>query len=102
MSDLAVIQTYASLRPTGGNWGVPTLLSGPNDKGGVFVAGDPAGTFVVSWNDSAGNVEAVTSSPGGGFGPSTSVGAAPTRQLIVIPGRAVLWTAAGLSTKPLN
>ena len=94
--------TYASLRPTGGTWGVPTLLSGPNDKGGVCVAGDPAGTFVVSWNDSAGNVEAATSSPGGGFGPSTSVGAAPTRQLIVIPGRAVLWTAAGLSTKPLN
>jgi hypothetical protein len=94
--------TYASLRPTGGTWGVPTLLSGPNDKGGVCVAGDPAGTFVVSWNDSAGNVEAATSSPGGGFGPSTPVGAAPTRQLIVIPGKAVLWTAAGISTKPVN
>jgi hypothetical protein len=94
--------TYASLRPTGETWGAPTLLSAPNDKGSVGVAGDPAGTFVVNWNNNAGNVEAVTIPPGGGFGPGTPVGAAPAHRLIVIPGQAVLWTAAGISTKPVN
>ena len=94
--------TYASLRPTGGTWGSPTLLSALDGKGSVGVAGDPAGTFVVNWNDSAGNVEAVTMPPTGGFGPATSVGAAPNRRLVVIPGKAVLWTAAGISTEPAN
>ena len=101
----AVIQstgtlTYASLRPAGGTWAAPTLLSAANDKGGVGVAGDAAGTFVVIWNDSAGNVEAVTIAPRGGFGPGTPVGAAPSRRLLV-PGKAVLWTAAGISTEPV-
>jgi len=91
--------TYASLRPVGGTWGAPTLLSGPNDKGSIGVAGDPAGTFVVNWNDSAGKVEAVTVPPAGGFGPAIPVGAAPARHLIVIPGKAVLLTASGISTE---
>jgi hypothetical protein len=92
--------TYVSLRPAGGTWGGPTLLSAANDKGGVGVAGDAAGTFVVIWNNAAGNVEAVTVVPGGGFGPGTPVGAAPSRRLLV-PGKAVLWTAAGISTEPV-
>ena len=92
--------TYASWCPAGGAWGVPTLLSAPNDKGGVSVAGDPAGTFVVIWNDAAGNVQAVTAPPGGEFGPGTPVGASPSRRLLV-PGKAVLWTAAGISTEPV-
>jgi len=74
-------------------------LSGPNDKGSIGVAGDPAGTFVVNWNDSAGKVEAVTVPPAGGFGPAIPVGAAPARHLIVIPGKAVLLTASGISTE---
>jgi hypothetical protein len=101
----AVIQstgtlTYASRRPAGGTWGAPTLLSTPNDNGGVGVAGDDAGTFVVIWNDAAGHVEAVTVSPGGGFSPGTPVGTAPSRRLLV-PGKAVLWTTAGISTEPV-
>ena len=101
----AVIQatgtlTYASRRPAGGTWGAPTLLSATNDKGGVGVAGDDAGTFVVIWNDAAGHVEAVTVPPGGGFGPGTPVGTAPSRRLL-IPGKAVLWTTAGISTEPV-
>jgi hypothetical protein len=83
-------------------WGQPTLLSGPNDKGGACVAGDPAGTFVVTWTDNAGNIEAVTAPAGAGFGPSSPVGTAPVRQLVVIPGKAALWTAAGISTEPIN
>jgi hypothetical protein len=66
----------------------------------IAVAGDSAGTFVVIWNNAAGNVEAVTIVPGGGFGPGTPVGAAPSRRLLV-PGKAVLWTAAGISTEPV-
>jgi hypothetical protein len=101
----AVIQatgtlTYASLRPSGAAWGAPTLLSAANDKGGVGVAGDAAGTFVVIWNDAAGNVKAVTIVPGGGFSPGSEVGAAPSRRLLV-PGKAVLWTSAGISTEPV-
>lgn len=97
----AVIQTtgtltYASLRPAGGTWGAPTQLSAANDKGEVGVAGDAAGTFVVIWNNAAGTVEAVTLVPGGVFSPGTPVGAAPSRRLHV-PGKAVLWTAAGIS-----
>jgi hypothetical protein len=92
--------TYASLRPAGGAWGARTLLSAPNDRGEVGVAGDAAGTFVVIWNNAAGNVEAVTVAPGGGFSPGTPVGEAPSRRLLV-PGKAVLWTAAGISTEPI-
>ncbi len=92
--------TYASRCPAGGAWGAPTLLSALNDKGGVGVAGDAAGTFVVIWNNAAGSVQAVTVPPGGGFGPGTPVGTAPSRRLLV-PGKAVLWTAAGISTEPV-
>jgi hypothetical protein len=93
--------TYASLLRAGGTWGTPTLLSAVNDKGGVGVAGDAAGTFVVIWNNAAGNVEAVTVVPGGTMGPGTPVGAAPSRRLLV-PGKAVLWTAAGIATEPVT
>jgi hypothetical protein len=97
----AVIQatgtlTYASRRPAGGNWGAPTLLSDTNDKGGVRLAGDDAGTFVVIWNDAAGWVEAVTIRSGGGFSPGVPVGTSPSNRLLV-PGKAVLWTTAGIS-----
>jgi len=45
-------------------------------------------------------VEAVTIVPGGGFSPGSEVGAAPSRRLLV-PGKAVLWTSAGISTEPV-
>ncbi len=77
--------TYASRRPSGGTWGAPTLLSATNDKGGVRVAGDDAGTFVVIWNDATGHVEAVTVPSGGGFSPGVPVGTSPSNGLLV-PG----------------
>jgi len=100
--------TYVSRHPSGGTWGAPTLLSSPDDKGEVGVAGDDAGTFVVFWNDAAGNVEAVTAASGVSFSPAaksspgSSVGAAPFRRLLVVPGKAALWTAAGISIESVN
>ena len=69
--------TYVSLRKAGGTWGAPTLLSALDDRGGVAVRGDSAGTFVVIWSDNAGDVEAVTIPSGGGFSSGIPVGAAP-------------------------
>jgi hypothetical protein len=94
--------TYVSLHPAGGAWGTATLMSALNDKGGVAAAGDEPGTFVVTWINNAGQVVAVTAPPGGGFGPATAVGAAPLRRLLVIPGKAVLWSASGISTQIVN
>jgi hypothetical protein len=94
--------TYASLRPAGGTWGTPTLVSALNDQGKVAVGGDPAGTFVVIWTSSVGTIEALTIPPGGGFGPGTAVGAGPTTLLKVFPGLAVVWLAAGISKESVN
>jgi hypothetical protein len=97
-----ITAVYASMLPAGGTWGAGTLLSTLNDKGKVAVGGDPAGTFVVTWLDSAGNVEALTIPPGGGFGPGTVVGAGPFTSLAVVPGKAMLSIGAGLSGEPVN
>jgi hypothetical protein len=89
--------TYASLRPAGGTWGPPTLLSALNDKGVPGVGADPAGTFIVTWTSSSGTIEALTIPPGGGFGPGMEVGQGPFLNLTVIPGEAALWIGAGIS-----
>ena len=94
--------TYGSLHPSGGGWGSSTLLSALNDQGKVACGGDPAGTFVVNWTDSAGTVQALTIPPGGGFGPGTAVGAGPFMLLKVIPAKAVLWIGAGISKETVN
>lgn len=94
--------TYVARRPAGGAWGPASLLSALDDKGSVRVAGDPAGTFVVTWTDAAGSVEAVTIPPGGGLSSGVVVGTAPTFRLLAIPGRIVLWTAAGITEQGVN
>lgn len=89
--------TYASLRPVGGTWGSPSLLSALNDTGRVSdVVGDANGTFVVAWTSGTGVVEALTIPPGGGFGLSTAVGNGPFMTLKIVPGHTVLWMGAGL------
>jgi hypothetical protein len=97
-----VTAVYASKLPAGGAWGPATLLSTLNAKGKVAVGGDPAGTVVVSWMDSAGNIEALTIPPGGGFGAGTVVGAGPFTQLTVFPGQAVLVIGAGIAKETVN
>ncbi len=94
--------TYVAEHPAGGAWGPASLLSALDDKGSPRVAGDAAGTFVVTWTDAAGSVEAVTIPPGGGLSSGVVAGTAPTVRLLVIPGKAVLWTAAGLSEQTVN
>jgi hypothetical protein len=94
--------TFASRRPAGGTWGPPTLLSALNDLGGAAAGGDAAGTFVVTWTNSAGAVEALTIPPGGGFGPGTVVGAGPFRHLLVVPGQAVLSIGAGIAKEAVR
>jgi hypothetical protein len=94
--------TYVVMQPAGGTWQPATLLSALDDKGSPGVASDAAGTFVVIWTDSAGSVEAVTIPPGGGLSSGVVVGTGPTRRLLVIPGKAILWTAAGISEQTVN
>jgi hypothetical protein len=101
-STVGVTAVYASKRPAGGTWGPATLLSTLDAKGKVAVGGDPAGTFVVTWMDSAGNIEALTIPPGGGFGPGTVVGAGPLTSLAVYPGEAVLVIGAGVAQQRVN
>jgi hypothetical protein len=85
---------YASKLPAGGTWGAPTLLSAPGDSaaGGGRVAADPTGTFVVAWADATTRtLTALTSPPGGGFGPAffaPNVG--QVGRLVIAPGHAVL------------
>ena len=97
-----VTAVYASRLPAGGIWGPATLLSTLNAGGKVAVVGDPNGTVVVSWVDSAGNVEALTIPPGGGFGRGTVVGAGPFTALTVFPGQAVLVIGAGIARESVN
>ena len=95
--------TYVSLRPAGGTWGAPILLSALTDKGFGGVVGDAAGTFIVAWTTSTGAVAALTVPPGAGFGgPGTAVSSGPFVNLKVIPGHAVLWTGAGISSETVN
>jgi hypothetical protein len=92
--------TYASVRPAGGSWGPPVLLSALTDTGHVSdVVGDGKGTFVVAWTSGTGvapMVDALTIAPGGGLGPSTAVGSAPFMTVKIVPGHAVMWMGAGL------
>jgi hypothetical protein len=96
------VATYASLRPAGGTWEAPTLLSSLSDKSFGGVAGDEAGTFVVAWTNSAGTVEALTVPPGGELGPGTAVDSGPFMNLKIFSDHAVLWTGAGISSETVN
>ena len=92
------IPVYGALHPAGGSWGAATLLSSLNDLGSPFVAGDPAGTFVVAWTNSSSTITALTIPPGGGLTGTTAVVGSPTVfQLTMIPGLAVMWLS-GLGT----
>jgi hypothetical protein len=97
-----ITAVYASKLPAGGAWGPATLLSTLDARGKVAVGGDPTGTVVVSWVDNAGNVEALTIPPGGGFGPGTVVGAGPFTALTVYPGQAMLVIGAGIAKETVN
>jgi hypothetical protein len=105
-TQVAGTPTYVSLRPAGGNWGPPMLVSALNDQGSkVAIGADPAGTFVVTWANSAGAVEALTIPPGGRFGLGTIVGAGPFTLIKVIPGLAALWMGgfgAGIAKEAIN
>ena len=98
------VPVYGALHPAGGSWGAATLLSSLNDLGQPFVAGDPAGTFVVAWTNSSSTITALTIPPGGGLTGTTAVVGSPTvYQLSTIPGLAVLWTAgAGVAKESVN
>jgi hypothetical protein len=78
------------------------LLSALTDRGAPGAGGDAAGTFVLTWTNSAGAVEALTIPPGGGFGPGTVVGAGPFRHLLVVPGEAVLSIGAGIAKEAVR
>ena len=68
--------TPRSFRPA--PWGPPVLLSAPGDSvsnffGGLVIA-DSAGTFVIAWTDgTTRTLNALTSPPGGGFGPAVTL-----------------------------
>jgi hypothetical protein len=96
------VPVYGALHPAGGSWGAATLLSSVGDLGHPFVAGDPAGTFVVAWTNSSSNITALTIPPGGGLTGTTAVVGSPTvRQLTMIPGLAVLFLS-GSGTQGLG
>lgn len=88
---------FASKLPAGGSWGTPTQLSAPGDSvtnagGGGRVVADPAGTVVVAWADATTRtLTALTSPPGGGFGPAFSVpNVGQIGRLVIAPGHAAL------------
>ena len=97
--------TYGALRPAGGTWGTPTLLSSLDaaSPGVSEVVGDANGTFVVTWTGGVpGTVDALTIPPGGGFGPGTAVGNGPFKSLKIASGHAVLWNGSGITEEPVN
>jgi hypothetical protein len=102
------IPVYGALHPAGGSWGAATLLSSLSDLGKPFVAGDPAGTFVVAWTNSSSTITALTIPPGGGLTGTTAVVGSPTVfQLSMIPGLAVIWlsgagTQGGVAKESVN
>jgi len=90
------VPVYGALHPAGGSWGSAVLLSSLSDLGRPFVAGDPAGTFVVAWTNSSSTITALTIPPGGGLtGTTAVVSPGSVLQLTMIPGLAVLWTTGG-------
>lgn len=100
---------YVSRLAAGGTWGTPVLFSSDFLTGGIYSAGDAAGTFVIAVNDSTAHaVVAFTSRPGRSFGPGTSFPASLSiGNLNIAPGRATLvWTTpssgAFESTEPVS
>jgi hypothetical protein len=99
---------YVSRHPAGGTWGAPALMSSLNDSVLSRVVSDSAGTFVVAWTSSStGTLNAFTSAPGGGFGPTADVvGKSGAFDLKIASGHAVLmWiplSGAEVSTEPVS
>lgn len=90
------VPVYGALHPAGGSWGSAVLLSSLGDLGNPLVAGDPAGTFVVTWTNSSSTITALTIPPGGGLtGTTAVVSSGSVFEHAMIPGLAVMWTAAG-------
>jgi len=97
------VPVYGALHPAGGGWGPATLLSSLSDLGRPFVAGDPAGTFVVAWTNSSSTITALTIPPGGGLtGTTAVVSASHVYQLTMIPGLAVMFTTSGVAKESVN
>jgi len=100
---------YTAVRPAGGTWSTPALLSAPGDAAdSPHVVADAAGTFVVSWLDTTtGALTVLTSPPGGGFGPGTTFAGA-FGDLKIAPGHAVLsfgsnpGPSMSISTEPVS
>ena len=105
----SIIALYASKLPAGGSWGPPALLSAPGDSisnslGGRVVA-DSAGTFVIAWTDgTTRTLNTLTSPPGGGFGPATTLAPNVTQinGLQIAPGHAVLTFNSVVTTEPVS
>jgi hypothetical protein len=105
----SIIALYASKLPAGGSWGPPALLSAPGDSvsnslGGRVVA-DSAGTFVIAWTDgTTRTLNALTSPPGGGFGPAITLAPNVTQinGLQIAPGHAVLTFNSVVTTEPVS
>jgi hypothetical protein len=99
---------YVSRHPAGGTWGPPALMSGLNDSVFSRVASDSAGTFVVAWSSTSnGTLNAFTSAPGSGFGPTADVvGSSGTFDLKIASGHAALmWippSGAEVSTESVS
>jgi hypothetical protein len=67
------------------------------------VAGDPAGTFVVTWTNSSSTITALTIPPGGGLtGTTAIVSPGSVYQLAMIPGLAVLFMTSGVAKESVN
>ncbi len=97
------VPVYGAFHPAGGSWGSAVLLSSLSDLGRPFVAGDPAGTFVVAWTNSSSTITALTIPPGGGLtGITTVVSSGSVFQLNMIPGLAVMFTTSGVAKESVN
>ena len=105
----SIIAQYASKLPAGGSWGPPALLSAPGDSVSNFFGGrvvaDSAGTFVIAWTDgTTRTLNALTSPPGGGFGPAITLAPNVTQinGLQIAPGHAVLTFNSVVTTEPAS
>jgi hypothetical protein len=97
------VPVYGALHPAGGSWGSAVLLSSLSDLGNPLVAGDPAGTFVVTWTNSSSTITALTIPPGGGLtGTTAIVSPGSVYQLAMIPGLAVLFMTSGVAKESVN
>ena len=105
----SIVALYASKLPAGGSWGPPALLSAPGDSVSNFFGGrvvaDSAGTFVIAWTDgTTRTLNALTSPPGGGFGPAITLAPNVTQinGLQIAPGHAVLTFNSVVTTEPVS